>query len=187
MPFDFRRSEVLPEVMIIEPRVFSDERGWFSETYRRTDFEAHGIKLGFVQDNHSRSTGATLRGLHFQKEPAAQGKLVRCIAGEVFDVAVDIRKGSPTYARWISTILSAENRLMTWVPPGFAHGFLTTSEIAELEYKVTSEYSSNHDRSVLWNDPAIGIKWPIDNPVLSTKDARAPLLRDADNNFVWNR
>jgi len=186
MPFTFKRFESLPEVMIIEPRIFSDERGWFGETYKKSDFQAHGINFDFVQDNHSRSTSrGTLRGLHFQKEPAAQGKLVRCIVGEIFDVAVDIRKGSPTYAKWVSATLSAENRTMVWVPPGFAHGVLTTTDIAEIAYKVTSEYSQTHDRSVRWNDPAIGIKWPVANPTLSKKDAEASLLKDVDNNFVW--
>lgn len=186
MPFKFKRFDNLPEVMIIEPQVFSDVRGWFSETYRRSEFEAQGIAYDFPQDDQSRSTSqGTLRGLHFQKEPAAQGKLIRCILGEVFDVAVDIRKGSPTYAKWASTTLSADNRAMIWVPPGFAHGVLTTSEIAEITYKVTSEYSPNHDRSIRWNDPAIGINWPVATPLLSKKDAEAPLLKDVDNNFVW--
>ncbi len=186
MPFDFKRFESVPEVMIIEPRIFSDERGWFAETYKKGDFEAQGINFTFMQDNYSRSTSRDiLRGLHFQKEPAAQGKLVRCIVGEMFDVAVDIRKGSPTYGKWVSATLSAENRAMIWVPPGFAHGVLTTTEIVEMVYKVTSEYSQSHDRSVRWNDPAIGIKWPVANPILSKKDAEAPLLNDVDNNFVW--
>jgi dTDP-4-dehydrorhamnose 3,5-epimerase len=186
MAFNLKRSEILPEVMMIEPRVFSDERGWFAETYRKRDFEALGIAFNFVQDNHSRSTSrGILRGLHFQKEPVAQGKLVRCVFGEVFDVAVDIRKGSATYAKWVSAILSAENHAMIWIPPGFAHGVLTTSDIAEVLYKVTSEFSQSHDRSVRWNDPAIGINWPLSNPTLSKRDAEAPLLQDVDNNFVW--
>lgn len=186
MPFKFKRFDNLPEVMLIEPQTFSDGRGWFAETYKKSDFEAHAINRDFVQDNHSRSTSrGILRGLHFQKEPAAQGKLLRCILGEVFDVAVDIRKGSPTYAKWVSATLSAENHDMMWVPPGFAHGFLTTSDFAEVAYKVTCEYSASHDRSVRWNDPAIGIKWPIANPTLSKRDAEAPLLKDVDNNFVW--
>jgi dTDP-4-dehydrorhamnose 3,5-epimerase len=185
--FNFRRSKILSDVLIIEPRVFRDERGWFAETYRKSEFEAFGITLPFLQDNHSRSTSkGVLRGLHFQKEPTAQGKLVRCVVGEVFDVAVDIRKGSPTYGRWDSEILSAENQSMVWVPPGYAHGFLTTTDIAEVQYKVTSEYSKTHDRGVRWNDPAIGIKWPTTKPIVSRKDAEAPLLKDADNNFVWS-
>jgi dTDP-4-dehydrorhamnose 3,5-epimerase len=186
MPFRFKRFEILPEVMLIEPHILSDERGLFSETYKRSEFESQGIIYDFVQDNHSRSTSkGTLRGLHFQKEPAAQGKLIRCVQGEIFDVAVDIRKGSPTYARWVSATLSAENHAMIWIPPGFAHGALTTSEVAEVIYKVTAEYSPSRDRSVRWNDPAIGIKWPVANPTLSKRDAEAPLLKDVDNNFVW--
>jgi len=186
MPFSLKRFEILPEVMTIEPRMVSDERGWFAETYKKSDFEAAGIFFDFVQDNYTRSTSrGILRGLHFQKEPLAQGKLVRCVVGEVFDVAVDIRRGSPTYAKWVSAILSAENHAIMWVPPGFAHGVLTLSDMAEVVYKVTAEYSSFHDRSVRWNDGAIGVKWPISDPILSKKDAEAPLLDDSDNNFVW--
>jgi dTDP-4-dehydrorhamnose 3,5-epimerase len=186
MPFKFKPFEDLPEVVLIEPPVFHDERGWFAETYKKGDFEAQGINLGFAQDNDSHSTSrGTLRGLHFQKEPAAQGKLVRCIHGEIFDAAVDIRKGSPTYTKWVSATLSAQNRTMIWVPPGFAHGVLATTDLADIVYKVTSEYSSSHERSVRWNDPSIGIKWPVASPILSKKDAEAPLLKDVDNNFVW--
>jgi dTDP-4-dehydrorhamnose 3,5-epimerase len=186
MPFKFSRFGNLPEVVMIEPETHSDERGWFAETYKKREFEAHGIAFDFVQDNHSRSTSrGMLRGLHFQKEPAAQGKLVRCVLGDVFDVAVDIRKGSPTYAKWVSATLSADNHAMMWIPPVFAHGVQTTSDVAEVIYKVTSEYSPSHDRSIRWNDPAIGIDWPVANPILSKKDAKAPLLHDVDNNFIW--
>lgn len=171
---------------MIEPKTFADERGWFAETYRKNDFTKYGIPFEFPQDNHSCSTlRGILRGLHFQKEPVAQGKLVRCLAGEAFDVAVDIRKGSPTYRRWISTNLSAENHHILWVPPGFAHGVLTLTENTEIAYKVTVEYSPSHDRSVRWNDPTIGIKWPIANPILSMKDENAPFLDEIDNNLVW--
>ena len=186
MPFNFKRFDNLPEVILIEPRVFPDERGWFAETYKKSEFGRQGIELDFVQDNHSCSTSrGILRGLHYQNEPAAQGKLVRCILGEIFDVAVDIRKGSPTYGQWVSAILSAQNRIMIWVPPGFAHGVLTTTDIAEIAYKVTFEYSPTHDRGIRWNDPTIGIKWPVVNPILSKKDAEAPMLKDADNDFLW--
>jgi dTDP-4-dehydrorhamnose 3,5-epimerase len=186
MPFAFKRFEQLPDVVLIEPRTFPDDRGWFCETYKKSDFASHGINFDFLQDNHSRSTSkGILRGLHFQKEPAAQGKLVRCVVGEIYDVAVDIRKGSPTYAKSVSSSLSAENHAMMWVPPGFAHGVLTVSEIADITYKVTSEYSPAHDRGVRWNDPSIGVAWPVTNPILSKKDAEAPLLKDADNNFSW--
>jgi dTDP-4-dehydrorhamnose 3,5-epimerase len=188
LTFEFKPSSGLPEVIVIEPEALADERGWFLETYRKSDFEKHGIPFEFIQDNHSRSIGkGILRGLHYQKRPAAQGKLVRCTIGEIFDVAVDMRKGSPTYSKWVSTILSSENRLMIWVPVGFAHGFLTITDVAEVEYKVTAEYSGAHDRAIRWNDPDIGIKWPISNPILSKKDAEAPFLKDADNDFVWKR
>jgi len=186
MPFIFKRFEKIPEVVIIKPRIFGDERGWFGETYKKSDFQAQSIEFDYVQDNHSRSTSkGILRGLHFQKKPAAQGKLIRCVVGEVFDVAVDIRKGSPTYGRWVSATLSADNHAMIWVPPGFAHGVLTMTEIAEITYKVTFEYSPSHDRSVRWNDPELSISWPIASPLLSKKDAEAPLLKDVDNNFLW--
>ena len=186
MTLKFKRFDDLPEVITVEPQVHDDERGWFMETYRKSEFSNQGIVEDFLQDNHSYSSGkAVLRGLHFQKQPAAQGKLIRCVIGEIFDVAVDIRKGSPTYSRWVSATLSTENRRMTWIPVGFAHGFQTITEITEVEYKVTAEYSSEHDRGIRWNDPAIGIKWPVRNPILSRKDAEAPLLKDADNNFEW--
>ncbi|MGA2971418.1 MAG: dTDP-4-dehydrorhamnose 3,5-epimerase [Candidatus Bathyarchaeia archaeon] len=186
MPFKFTPAAGLPEVIVIEPEAFVDERGWFLESYRRSEFEKRGIPSEFIQDNHSHSTErGILRGLHFQKAPAAQAKLVRCVVGEIFDVAVDIRKGSPTYSKWFSTILSSKNHLMTWIPVGFAHGFLTTTNVTEVEYKVTAEYSNALDRAILWNDPHIGINWPISNPVLSSKDAKAPLLEEADNDFVW--
>ena len=186
MPFSFKRFDELPDIVIVQPQADADERGWFMETYKKSEFLRQGISQDFLQDNHSCSTvKGVLRGLHFQKQPAAQGKLVRCVVGEVFDVAVDIRKGSPTYGKWVSAILSAENRQIVWIPIGFAHGFLTTTNLAEVEYKVTSEYSSAHDRAIRWNDPEIGIEWPVENPILSRKDAEAKFLKDADNNFVW--
>jgi dTDP-4-dehydrorhamnose 3,5-epimerase len=184
--FSFKRFDKLPDIAIVQPQRVVDERGWFMETYRKSEFVRHSITQDFLQDNHSCSTNrGVLRGLHFQKEPKAQGKLVRSTLGEVFDVAVDIRKGSPTYGTWVSATLSAENRSMLWIPEGFAHGFLTITDVAEVEYKVTAEYGSAHDRAIRWNDPEIGIDWPISNPILSKKDAEAPTLRNADNNFVW--
>jgi dTDP-4-dehydrorhamnose 3,5-epimerase len=185
-PFRFKRSEVLPDITFIEPSSVVDERGWFMETYKKSEFSRQGISQDFSQDNHSCSTvKGVLRGLHFQKRQAAQGKLVRCVVGEVFDVAVDIRKGSPTYSRWVSAILSMENRQMIWIPAGFAHGVLTTTDVAEVEYKVTTEYSNSHDRAIRWNDPDIGIKWPIKKLILSSRDAQAPFLKDVDNDLVW--
>jgi dTDP-4-dehydrorhamnose 3,5-epimerase len=188
MPFKFKSFSDLPDVVLIEPKAFVDERGWFMESYKRSEFVREGISAEFIQDNHSRSTAkGTIRGLHYQREPAAQGKLVRCLVGKIFDVALDIRKGSPTYAKWVSATLSAENHEMLWIPPGFAHGTCATTDVSEIAYKVTTEYSAPHDRCVRWNDPAIGIKWPTTTPILSKKDAEAPILAEADNNFVWRR
>ncbi|MEO2069353.1 MAG: dTDP-4-dehydrorhamnose 3,5-epimerase [Desulfurobacteriaceae bacterium] len=186
MPFEFIKTEI-PEVIIVKPIVFGDERGFFMETFKKSDFEKAGIDTNFVQDNHSKSRKNVLRGLHYQIEPKSQGKLVRCIKGKIFDVAVDIRKGSPTFGRWVGVELSEENKLMLWIPKGFAHGFLTLSEEAEIIYKVSgSEYSPDHDRSIRWNDPEIDIKWPFEGePILSEKDKNAPFLKDAEINFVY--
>ncbi|WP_369425121.1 dTDP-4-dehydrorhamnose 3,5-epimerase [Methanothrix sp.] len=184
MPFSFRRLEI-PDVVMIEPRVFRDERGFFMESYKHSEFAAFGIKERFVQDNHSRSKKGVLRGLHYQNPPRAQGKLVRAVSGEIFDVAVDIRKGSPTYGRWVGVNLSEENMRMLYIPAGFAHGFLTLSDVADVMYKTTDEYSPEHEAGIIWNDPEIGIKWPLDEPVLSPRDARWPGLRDAVNRFVY--
>jgi len=186
MPFAFRPLQDLPDVVVIEPKAFGDDRGWFMETYKQSDFDASGIRFAFSQDNHSRSSVKhVLRGLHYQKDPAAQGKLVRCLLGTIYDVAVDIRRGSTTYGRWVAAELSAENKKMLWVPPGFAHGFCTVTDVSEVVYKTTSEYSAPHDRGIRWNDPALSVKWPTTSPVLSPKDAQAPMLADADNNFVF--
>lgn len=164
----------IPDVLLLEPKVFGDERGFFFESYNRHSFrEATGIDVDFVQDNHSRSVKGVLRGLHYQLPPKAQGKLVRVVVGEVFDVAVDIRKGSPTFGKWVSEVLSAENRRQMWIPPGFAHGFLTLSENAEFLYKTTEYYSPEHERCILWRDAAVGVVWPSNvAPVLSAKDAQ---------------
>ncbi|HEY2325077.1 MAG TPA: dTDP-4-dehydrorhamnose 3,5-epimerase [Thermoanaerobaculia bacterium] len=169
----------VPGVILIEPQVHGDKRGFFMETYRADVFKAHGIDQTFVQDNHSRSARGVLRGLHYQ-EPYPQGKLVRCVRGELFDVAVDVRRGSPAFGKWYGTTLSEENKAMLWVPPGFAHGFCALTDDAELVYKTTEIYHPETDHSILWNDPEIGIEWPIAEPSLSAKDAAAPLLRDAE-------
>ncbi len=182
MPFQFRRLE-LPDVVLIEPVVHHDSRGWFYESYRFSEFARFGLDAAFVQDNHSRSVASVLRGLHYQNPPRAQGKLVRVTVGEVFDVAVDIRKNSPTYKRWVGVRLSAENRLMLYLPPGFAHGFCVLSEVAEVIYKTTDEYAPEHERGILWCDPELAISWPIGRPLVSQRDAQLPLLRDADNRF----
>jgi dTDP-4-dehydrorhamnose 3,5-epimerase len=175
-------ATALPEVLILEPKVFGDDRGFFMECFKATEFaRLTGCDAPMVQDNHSRSVHGVLRGLHYQLPPAAQGKLVRVTAGEIFDVAVDIRRGSPTFGRWVGVTLSADNKRQLWVPPGFAHGFSVTSATADVVYKVTAYYSPEHDRGIRWNDPAIGIDWPLDvPPLLSGKDEKAPLLRDAE-------
>lgn len=173
----------IADLLIIEPRVFGDERGFFSESYNERRFqEAVGAAepVRFVQDNHSRSARNVLRGLHYQvRQP--QGKLVRVVAGEVFDVAVDLRGGSPTFGKWFGAVLSAENKRQLWVPAGFAHGFVVTSASADFLYKTTDYYAPEFERSIAWNDPAIGIEWPIsEEPILSEKDRNAALLRDAE-------
>jgi dTDP-4-dehydrorhamnose 3,5-epimerase len=171
------RETTLPGVLLIEPKVFADDRGFFIETYRADVFREAGIGDAFVQDNHSRSAHGVLRGLHYQ-EPNAQGKLVRCTRGAIFDVAVDIRRGSPSFGRWFGIELSDANKLMLWIPAGFAHGFCALEDNSDLVYKCTSLYDAASDRSLLWNDPDIGIEWPIKEPVLSPKDANAPRLAD---------
>ncbi|MBY7302040.1 dTDP-4-dehydrorhamnose 3,5-epimerase [Escherichia marmotae] len=165
----------IPDVLIFEPKVFGDERGFFFESFNQKVFEeAVGRKVEFVQDNHSKSSKGVLRGLHYQLEPYAQGKLVRCVVGEVFDVAVDIRKSSPTFGKWVGVNLSAENKRQLWIPEGFAHGFLVLSEAAEFVYKTTNYYHPASDRGIIWNDPDIGIVWPnTTNPCLSDKDRLA--------------
>jgi len=167
----------IPEVILFEPTVFTDERGFFFESFNHKEFEeALGYSVNFVQDNHSKSTKGVLRGLHYQLPPKAQGKLVRVTQGEVFDVAVDIRKDSPTFGKWVGEKLSAENKKQLWVPEGFAHGFLTLSETAEFLYKVTDYYSQKHEQSIRWNDTFINIRWPdVKRIKLSKKDLIAPL------------
>jgi len=164
--------------VIVEPKVFGDERGFFLETFQSERYAVEaGIKLPFVQDNHSRSSKRVLRGLHFQKTKP-QGKLVSVVRGQVYDVAVDIRKGSPTYGQWVGITLSEENKTQLWVPPGFAHGFVVLSELADFVYKCTDYYDPSDEGSILWNDPDLAISWPIDNPILSNKDASADRLAD---------
>ncbi|TMO83644.1 dTDP-4-dehydrorhamnose 3,5-epimerase [Pseudoalteromonas spongiae] len=172
----------IPEVVLFEPRVFGDDRGFFFESFNQKIFkEATGLDREFVQDNHSKSSFGVLRGLHYQLAPMAQGKLVRVTQGEVFDVAVDIRKESPTFGQWVGAILSAENKNQLWVPEGFAHGFITLSESAEFLYKTTNFYSPEHERSIAWNDPAIGIEWPnLEQVLLSAKDQVGVLLANAE-------
>ena len=180
MAFEFKKLSI-PDVVLVEPKVFDDERGFFLEGYKKSEFFANGIDVEFNQDNHSKSTKGVLRGLHYQLAPKAQAKLVRCIQGEIFDVAVDIRKNSPTFGKWVGEKLSAENKKMLFIPEGFAHGFVVLSETAELLYKASNEYSKEHDRGILWNDPEISVDWGIDfEPILSEKDKHQPLLKDVE-------
>jgi dTDP-4-dehydrorhamnose 3,5-epimerase len=176
MPFTFERLAI-PEIVLITPRVFGDSRGNFMETYKYSDFAAFGIGEAFVQENQSRSERGILRGLHYQRSPYAQSKLVRVVAGEVFDVAVDIRPDSPTRGQWVGVMLSAENRRTLFVPPWCAHGFCVVSEAAEVVYKTTAEYAPEHESGLMWNDPALGITWPVSSPLVSDRDTRWPPFR----------
>jgi dTDP-4-dehydrorhamnose 3,5-epimerase len=182
MPFQFKRLEI-PEVILVTARHFADHRGFNLESYKQSEFIENGIPWSFVQDNRSHSTQRVLRGLHYQLQPGAQGKLVTALSGEIFDVAVDIRQGSPTYGQWVGATLSADRFNMLYVPVGFAHGFCVLSEQADVLYKLTDEYAAQLERGVRWDDPDIGVNWPIANPVISERDAQLPRLRDADNNF----
>ena len=172
----------IPDVVLIEPKVFGDDRGFFYESYNRQAFkEATGLDVDFVQDNHSRSVRNVLRGLHYQIPPKTQGKLVRAVAGEVFDIAVDIRKDSKTYGQWVGEILSAQNKKQLWIPAGFAHGFLTLSETAEFLYKTTDYYAPQHEATLAWNDPEVAVAWPchaidMPQPLLSAKDQQGLAL-----------
>jgi dTDP-4-dehydrorhamnose 3,5-epimerase len=173
-------------LLILEPQVFGDHRGWFMETWTKNRFEENGIHVEFVQDNQSFSAQkGTLRGLHFQTNPKSQTKLLRCSRGEILDVAVDLRKGSPTYKKWVSVRLSAENKLQFLMPKGIAHGFVTLTDDVEVQYKVDEYYSPECDRSVRFDDPEIGVDWGVKDPILSEKDLKAPLLKDSDANFVY--
>jgi dTDP-4-dehydrorhamnose 3,5-epimerase len=167
----------LPEIMILEPKVFRDERGFFLESYRADECARYGIPP-FVQDNHSRSIGRTLRGLHLQRPPRMQAKLIRVIEGEIYDVAVDVRRGSPTFGRWVAVTLSAENFRLCYIPPGFAHGFCVTSAVAQVEYKCSDFYDPASEIGIAWNDPALGISWPVADPILSPRDGRNRLLAE---------
>ena len=176
----------LPGVYLLEPKVFGDHRGYFMESYSESEFTRLGITDRFVQDNESYTMHkGTLRGLHFQNAPMAQAKLVRVLQGAVMDVAVDLRKGSPTYLQWVSVELSEENKRMLYIPKGFGHGFVTLTDHVKFVYKVDCLYSAELDRSVRFDDPAIGVKWGISDPILSTKDLNAPLLKDSDCNYAY--
>lgn len=184
MTFKFKRLKI-PDIILVESQEFSDERGLFMELFKESIFTSHGVSTRFVQDNYSHSIKGVIRGLHYQKNPKAQSKLMMALRGEIFDVAVDIRKDSPTYGKWVGEILSDKNRNLLYAPEGFAHGFCVLSEKADVLYKVSSEYSPEHERGILWNDPEIAIDWPINDPVVIKKDQILPTLKNADNNFTY--
>ena len=183
MPFTFEKLSI-PDVILVIPKIFEDNRGFFMESYQKSEFSQNGIDVEFCQDNHSKSSKGVLRGLHYQTNPKAQGKLVRCVKGKIFDVAVDLRKNSKYFGKWVGEILSDENKNMLYIPEGFAHGFVVLSETAELLYKATNEYSPNNDRGIRWNDPDINIDWKTDfsngqtQPLISEKDSKQPFLKD---------
>ena len=179
MPFQFKRLDI-PGVILVTAHSYSDDRGFFMETFKQSVFAANGIPDTFVQSNFSRSRRGVLRGLHYQKPPHAQAKLVRVLRGEVFDVAVDIRSGSPTFGRWVGAHLSADRPQMLYIPVGFAHGFCVLSGEADFAYQVTAEYAPQADAGIVWNDPDIGISWPVAEPILSPKDAQLPRLKEVD-------
>jgi len=184
MPFAFKSLEI-PELILIEPKPFPDDRGIFFESFKKSDFANNKINTIFVQDNFSHSIQYVLRGLHYQKSPNAQAKLVTVFRGEIFDVAVDIRKGSPTYGKWLGVTLSEKNHKILYIPEGFAHGFCVTSNEADVLYKVNNEYSPQREGGIIWNDPTLNIKWPTDTPIVSKKDAELPTLENSDNNFSY--
>jgi dTDP-4-dehydrorhamnose 3,5-epimerase len=184
VPFKSRTLEI-PDVIVVEPAVFSDNRGFFAETYKASDFRNMGIPDSFVQDNHSLSAKGVLRGIHYQLHPKSQGKLVRVVRGAVYDVALDMRKGSPYYGKWVAVVLSEDNRHMLWVPPGFGHGFQALQDGAEVLYKTTEEYDPSLDRGLLWCDSELAIPWPLKDAILSPKDAGLPAFRKAENNFRY--
>jgi len=184
MQFTFKKLKI-PEVILITSKSFPDERGFFLESFKESEFIFNGIKTIFVQDNFSHSIHSVLRGLHYQKNPKAQAKLVIALRGEIFDVAVDIRKDSPTYGKWVGEILSENNHKLLYIPEGFAHGFCVLSKEADVLYKVSQEYSPENEKGIVWNDAEINITWPIDKPILQEKDSKLSVLKNADNNFVY--
>ena len=184
MPFTFKKLNI-PEVILVEAKAFSDDRGFFMESYQESNFVENGINVKFVQDNFSHSTKGVLRGLHYQKDPKSQAKLVTALRGEIFDVGVDMRKGSPTYGNWVGEILSEQNHRLLYVPEGFAHGFLVLSDEADVLYKVNEEYSPENERGIIWNDPEVNIKWPMEKPIVKDIDSQQPLFKNADNDFSY--
>ena len=185
MTFTFKKLNI-PEIILVDTQSFSDNRGFFLENFRTSSFISNGINTKFVQDNFSHSLHGVLRGLHYQKNPKAQAKLVSAFTGEIFDVAVDIRKNSPTFGQWVGEILSDINHKSLFIPEGFAHGFCVLSEEADVFYKASNEYSPEHEDGILWNDPEINIRWPIDKPILHEKDSKLVILKNINNNFIYS-
>jgi len=184
LTFTFKKLQI-SDVILVEPKLFLDERGFFLENFKESEFFSNGINKKFVQDNISSSIHGVIRGLHYQKQQKAQAKLVTVIKGEIFDVAVDIRKNSPTYGRWVSEILSENNHRSLYIPEGFAHGFCVLSERADVLYKVTNEYSKEYEWGIIWNDPDLDIEWPVQRPIISDKDNRLPSLANSNNDFIY--
>ena len=185
MPFVFKKQEI-PEVILIEPKIYGDDRGYFLEVYKAPDFKKAGIEGSLAQVNHSKSKRGVIRGLHFQKKNMPQAKIVSVVVGEIFDVAVDIRKGSPTYGKYVSATLSYKDKNMLYIPVGFAHGFCATSEVAEVIYYCDNIYAPQYEAGIIWNDPALSINWPVNNPTVSDKDQKLPALRKADIDHVYD-
>ena len=186
MTFQFKRLEI-HDVILVQPKAFADERGFFMECYKRSEFGTNGIPDTFVQDNHSHSVSGVLRGLHYQRHPKAQAKLVMVLQGEIYDVAADIRRGSPTYGRSVGVRLSSRDHRMLYVPVGFAHGFCVLSDEADVVYKVTEEYSPELEGGIRWNDPELGIAWPVQTPILSSADARLGFLQETGSPFDYRK
>ncbi|MCK5083938.1 MAG: dTDP-4-dehydrorhamnose 3,5-epimerase [Candidatus Omnitrophica bacterium] len=184
MPFKFKKLEI-PGLVLVEPEIYGDDRGYFLELYRKNEFEKAGITKPFVQVDHSKSKKNVVRGLHYQKDPMAQAKMVDVIEGSIFDVVVDIRKGSPSFGKWLGVILGGAQRQLLYIPEGFAHGFCVVSETAHIIYYCTQIYMPEYQRGILWNDPEMSISWPVEDPVLSDKDKKMPPLSQADNTFVF--
>jgi len=185
MVFNFTRLEI-PDVILVEPKIFTDDRGFFYESFKKSDFLSYGISEIFIQDNFSHSKKNVIRGLHYQNPPKPQAKLISVIKGKIFDVAVDIRKKSPTYGKWISAILSEENHRSLYIPEGFAHGFCVLSDEADVSYKVNNEYSPQHEQGIIWNDDFLKISWPIQKPIISNKDNLLPSLQFSINDFIYS-
>jgi len=183
MSFIFKKLSI-PEVILVEPQIYSDNRGYFFESFKEIEFISNGMTK-FIQDNFSHSTHQVIRGLHYQKNPKSQAKLVTVLNGEIFDVAVDIRKNSPTYGKWVAEILSRNNHKSLFIPEGFAHGFCVLTKDADVLYKISKEYSIKDELGIIWNDPTINITWPIEKPIISKKDKKLPLLENSENNFTY--